>query len=111
MIQLFFLISMIALAALLLNMFWYMEDSRREEAEFYQDRRIAHRMARSCSPSVTIGRCSVISHDKRSPNYNKGLSEESCSPAYSSQVRFHEIGSSVEVPSFQSDTEIKSKSA
>lgn len=113
MIQLFFFISMTAIAALLLNMFWYLDDSRREENEFRYN--LKHRINPLNTPrcfSMQTGKSNGIHRDTvRYPNYKDQFSRYNGRSAYRTQVRFYEIGTSTEVPSFQSLEEDQTKSA
>ncbi len=88
MIQLFFFMSMTALAALLMNLFWYLENSWREEEEFNQKR---IRKSHSGSSCCSLPQASKIQRHN--------------------QVRFYEIGASEEVPSYQSMMENQSRIA
>ena len=113
MIQLFFFMSMIALAALLLNLFWYLEDSRREEAEFDLKRRSTSHSASSCCflPQAGKNQRQKMRYVSVTSVSKQPLAMDSCRPAFGNQVRFYDIGASEEVPSMQSMMENQSRSA
>ena len=112
MIQIFFFISMIALAALLLNLLWYLEDSRKEENAFYRGIHRAKQLSRTpASSALPVRGNGIPRHGTAYAKYEKAFFTESCRPVHSAQARFYEIGTSEEVPSSHSFSENQSKSA
>ncbi len=112
MIQIYFFISMLALAALLLNLWWYLEDSRREEQAFDQAHDGAGRRMHPRNPDTASSRGgAVIQRMHPSPNPGRTFGVDSMRPTASPMVCFYEIGVTDEVPSFQSFIHDQSKSA